>query len=149
MDFHDNYPEYEKMAQHSEEAGKKARRVLWNVFWLMLGITIIELIVGFMAPEKGWSGTLWIKVFFITFTIIKAAAIVLYFMHLKHENSLFKYTILVPYTVFIVYTVFVLVAEGNYSSNKEYRGKIDKIFYEQQAALSQHSAESHSGSSQH
>ena len=56
-DFHDNYPQYEIMSNHDEDYGKKARRTLWNVFWVMLAITVFELVVGFMAPSHGWSGT--------------------------------------------------------------------------------------------
>jgi cytochrome c oxidase subunit IV len=96
MEFHDDYPHYEVMSNHDEEYGKKARRKLWNVFWLMLIVTIAELIVGFIAPSKGWSGTLALKVFFISFTLVKAGAIVWWFMHLGHEVKPFKYTILLP-----------------------------------------------------
>lgn len=139
MHFHDNYPEYEKMAIHGEEEGKKARRVLWNVFWVMLIVTIIELIVGFIAPGKGWTGTFGLKAFFITLTLVKAAGIVLYFMHLKHETTFFKYTILLPYSIFILYTVFILITEGNYSMNPQYRNKVDKLYFEQQEKLNQES----------
>src|ERR1043166_9725685 len=96
MEFHDNYPPYEVMSNHDEEHGRKARRVLWNVFWIMLFVTIFELIVGFMAPSKGWTGHLWLKILFITLTVVKAAAIVLYFMHLGGEVKALKYTILLP-----------------------------------------------------
>ena len=96
MDFHDDYPSYETMYNHDEEYGKKARRKLWNVFWIMLGITILELVVGFLAPGKGWTGMLWLKIFFIGFTIIKAGYLVMSFMHLGHEVKLMKYMILMP-----------------------------------------------------
>jgi len=135
MHFHDNYPEYEKMAIHGEEEGKKARRVLWNVFWVMLVVTIIELIVGFIAPSKGWTGTFGLKFFFITLTLVKAAGIVLYFMHLKHETTFFKYTILVPYSIFMLYTIFIFLTEGTYSMSPRFRNKVDKLYYEQQEKL--------------
>src|SRR5690348_6546081 len=106
-DFHDNYPQYEVMSNHGEEEGRKARRTLWNVFWVMLIITVFELIIGSMAPSHGWSGTMWLKVLFITLTLVKAAAIVLWFMHLGHEVKFFKYIILVPYLVFMLYTIFI------------------------------------------
>ncbi|MBX3164233.1 MAG: cytochrome C oxidase subunit IV family protein [Bacteroidetes bacterium] len=134
-DFHDNYPEYEKMSNHDEAYGKKARRTLWNVFWVMLFITIFELIIGSMAPDRGWSGTLWLKVLFIGLTIAKAAAIVIWFMHLGHEVKFFKYIILVPYTVFIVYTIFIVLEEGTYSGGEGRYAKVDQIFIEQQEAL--------------
>lgn len=135
MEFHDDYPEYEKMAAHSEEDGKKLRRTLWNVFWIMLVITIFELVIGFMAPTHGWSGTLWLKTLFITLTIAKAGFIVMAFMHLGHEVKFFKYTILVPYTVFMLYTIFICLTEGTYSGKSENRTPIDHLLVKQQEDL--------------
>ncbi len=135
MEFHDNYPSYETMNNHDEEYGKKARRTLWNVFWVMLAITIFELIVGFMAPGKGWSGTLGLKVLFIGLTIAKAAAIVWWFMHLSHEVKFFKYIILLPYIIFILYTTFIVLTEGTYSSDSGRKTKVDPILVEQQKQL--------------
>lgn len=134
-DFHDNYPEYEKMSNHDEAYGKKSRRTLWNVFWVMLAITVFELIVGFMAPSRGWSGTAWLKVLFISLTLVKAAAIVLWFMHLGHEVKFFKYVILTPYLVFMAYTIFIILDEGVYSGGEGRFTKVDPIFVEQQEAL--------------
>ncbi|MGE0567507.1 MAG: hypothetical protein AB7O73_06120, partial [Bacteroidia bacterium] len=68
MEFNDNYPSYETMYNHDEDYGKKARRTLWNVFWLMLVVTIVELVIGFIAPAQGWSGSLGLKVLFIGLT---------------------------------------------------------------------------------
>jgi len=135
MEFNDNYPQYEKMSNHDEAYGKKARRTLWNVFWIMLAITVVELIIGSMAPAKGWSGTMGLKVLFIGLTLVKAAAIVLWFMHLNHEVKFLRYIILVPYFVFMTYTIFVILTEGTYSGNPTNVAKVDKIFVQQQEAL--------------
>jgi caa(3)-type oxidase subunit IV len=135
MEFHDDYPHYEVMSNHDEEYGKKARRKLWNVFWLMLIVTIAELIVGFIAPSKGWSGTLALKVFFISFTLVKAGAIVWWFMHLGNEVKPFKYTILLPYSVLILYTIFILLTEGTYAGGSGRFAKLDPIFKKQQEEL--------------
>ncbi len=135
MEFNDNYPEYEKMSNHDEAYGKKARRTLWNVFWIMLAITIVELIIGFMAPSRGWSGTMGLKVLFIGLTIVKAAAIVMWFMHLGHEVKFFKYTILTPYIVFMCYTIFVVLTEGTYAGTSGKFAKVDPVFIQQQEAL--------------
>jgi cytochrome c oxidase subunit IV len=135
MEFHDDYPQYELMAHHSEEEGKKARRTLWNVFWIMLIITIFELIIGFMAPSRGWSGTLWLKTLFITLTIAKAAFIVMAFMHLKHEVKFFKYVVLVPYTIFMCYCIFICLNEGTYSSKPQNKTRVDQLLVKQQEDL--------------
>jgi cytochrome c oxidase subunit IV len=135
MEFHDDYPQYELMAHHDEPAGKKMRRKLWNVFWIMLIITIFELIVGFYAPSQGWSGTLGLKALFITLTIAKAGFIVMSFMHLGHETKFFKYTVLLPYTVFMFYCIFICLNEGTYSGNPDNRTSIDKLLVQQQEDL--------------
>jgi cytochrome c oxidase subunit 4 len=84
--FNDGYPQYELMALHDEETGKVVRKKLWKVFWIMLVITIAELIIGFQAVDWGLSKTL-LKIIFISLTIVKAAYIVLSFMHLGDETK--------------------------------------------------------------
>lgn len=121
-EFNDNYPQYELMAHHSEEEGKTKRRKLWNVFWIMLGITLVELMVGFYNTHFS---EIALKVIFIGFTIVKAGYIVLSFMHLGDEVKAFKYAVLVPFIVFIIYLVFIAdLGEGTYA--KKYRMVMDK-----------------------
>lgn len=134
-EFHDDYPSYEHMAHHSEEAGKGKRKKLWQVFWIMLAITIVELIIGAMAPGQGWTGALWLKVLFIGLTILKAGFIVMAFMHLGHEVKFMKYVVLLPYTVFMVYTIFIILDEGVYSGHPENRTKVDPLLIQQQVEL--------------
>ena len=134
-EFNDDYPSYEHMAHHSDEEGKKARRTLWNVFWVMLAITIFELVIGSMAPGHGWSGTLWIKVLFIGLTIVKAGFIVMAFMHLGHEVTFMKYTILAPYIIFMAYGIFIILDEGVYSGEPINRTRVDPLLIQQQAQL--------------
>jgi len=135
MEFHDDYPSYETMYNHDEAYGKKARRTLWNVFWIMLAITIGELIVGFLAPGKGWTGSIWLKIFFISFTIIKAGYIVMAFMHLGHEVKFFKYMVLMPYILFMFYIMFIVLTEGTYSGQKANVTRVDPIYIQQQLDL--------------
>jgi cytochrome c oxidase subunit IV len=135
MEFHDNYPSYETMYNHDDAYGKKARRTLWNVFWVMLVITIVELVIGFMAPSKGWSGTFGLKALFIGLTIVKAAAIVWWFMHLGHEVKFFKYVILVPYITFMLYGIFIILTEGSYAGESGRFTKVDPILVQQQEQL--------------
>lgn len=134
-EFHDDYPSYEHMAHHSEEEGKKARRTLWNVFWIMLAITILELVIGSMAPSHGWSGALWLKVLFIGLTIAKAAAIVMWFMHLGHEVKFMKYVVLAPYIIFMSYAIFIILDEGVYSGDPQNRTTVDPLLIKQQQEL--------------
>jgi cytochrome c oxidase subunit 4 len=128
--FNDPYPSYEHLAHHSEEEGKIKRKKLWRVFWIMLGITLFELYVGFNA--EGWHmSKLVLKVLFIALTIAKAAYIVLAFMHLGEEKTWYKWVVLGPFIVFAVYLVLMVdIGEGSYS--KEYRFKMDQNVLDQQ-----------------
>ena len=132
MEFHDNYPQYETMYQHDEAAGKKIRKKLWRVFWILLGITLLELFVGFNATKWHLTGTMFIKVFFIFFTVAKAGGIVLVFMHLIDETKFFRYVILAPYTVFILYLIYIILVEGTFTGYPENNTNLDFGYKQQQ-----------------
>ncbi|MFN4813220.1 MAG: cytochrome C oxidase subunit IV family protein [Bacteroidota bacterium] len=120
MEFNDGYPSYEMMALHDEEHGKHVRKVIWKVFWIMLGVTLVELFVGFQAEAWALSKT-FLKVFFIGLTIVKAAYIVMSFMHLGDEVKALKWVILGPFIVLILYLVFMVdLGEGNYAKERRY-----------------------------
>ncbi len=134
-EFHDDYPSYEHMAHHSEEEGKKTRKTLWRVFWIMLAITIFELVMGSLAPGQGWTGATWLKFLFIALTLLKAGYIILSFMHLGQEVKFLKYIILTPYIVFMSYGIFVILDEGVYSGEPINRTRVDPILISQQEKL--------------
>ncbi len=148
-EFHDDYPQYELMAHHSEEEGKLMRRKLWNVFWIMLAVTITELIIGSYAkdwhlldPELRTSTSL-LKLIFIGLTLGKAYYIIYKFMHLEHEKKGLKYAVIAPYTVFILYLVYVLVAEANYV--KVHKDKMDHLIEQQKNDLNAAAKLGHGG----
>ena len=135
-EFHDNYPQYELMAHHSEEEGGKIRKKLWRVFWIMLTVTLVELAVGFKAADLGVAGSSGLIIFFIGFTVVKAFYIVYAFMHLGDEKSAMKWMIIAPFSFFIVYLAFMVsVGEGSYSM--KHRQEMDKQVIIQQLQLKQ------------
>jgi cytochrome c oxidase subunit 4 len=145
-EFHDDYPQYELMSHHSEEEGKKKRRKLWNVFWIMLGVTIVELIIGFQASSWGLlnedrtsNGVL--KIIFIGLTIGKAFFIVFSFMHLGDEKKVMKWSVLAPYTVFILYLVWICVVEANYCKINKH--PMDNIVVQQKIELNEAAKSGH------
>jgi cytochrome c oxidase subunit 4 len=139
-EFHDDYPQYEFMAHHSEEEGKVKRKKLWRVFWIMLAVTIVELIIGSNAYKWGLlnpdrTSSIILKIIFIGLTIGKAYFIVMSFMHLGDEKKGMKYSVLVPYTIFILYFVYIIVAEANYCKvNKQ---KMDELIVKQKIDLNE------------
>ncbi|HTA84089.1 MAG TPA: cytochrome C oxidase subunit IV family protein, partial [Bacteroidia bacterium] len=102
MDFFEEYkgyPNYEKAAIHDEAHGKVVRKKLWMVFWIMLSITIVELIIG----AKVTMGEINKEYVFIFLTVVKAFFIVWIFMHLGDEKRAMKYALIAPYALFIFY----------------------------------------------
>ncbi len=125
MEFNDGFPEYEKLAHHTVEAGVEKRKKLWKVFFILLVITIAELIVGFYTSNFS---PLTLKIVFIGGTLVKAAYIVLSFMHLGEEVKNLRYVVLAPYLIFVGYLIFIALVEGVYS--KEYKRELGKNIIE-------------------
>ncbi len=111
----DDIIEYSLDAHHSEEEGVKMRKKIWFVTALLTVITIVEVALGSLIKQNSPSWPV-IKVLFIILTLIKAAYIVVSFMHLGHEKKSLKYIILVPYIFFILYLLILLLTESVYVS---------------------------------
>lgn len=110
----DDIYEYSLDTHHGEEAGKAIRKKIYNVTILLTVITIIEVLVGAKFGRATTTGMAWqmIKWGYIVLTLIKAAYIVLVFMHLGDEKKSLKAVILVPYFLFMIYLIFILLMEG-------------------------------------
>tara|TARA_B100002051_G_C16484242_1_gene509602 strand:- start:445 stop:762 length:318 start_codon:yes stop_codon:yes gene_type:complete len=91
---------------------------IWRVFWILLIVTAIEVILGIIKPsilvDNSFLGTSLLNLIFIILTIIKAAYIVMEFMHLGHEVKGLQWTVLLPAIVLIPYLMFILLNEGHY-----------------------------------
>ncbi|MCH2229734.1 MAG: cytochrome C oxidase subunit IV family protein [Crocinitomicaceae bacterium] len=107
----DDIIEYSLDGHHSEEAGVKIRKKIWFVTALLTAITAVEVVLGMMIKQHSdfWPFVKW---FFIILTIVKAAYIVLIFMHLGEERKGLKFVILIPYFIFMMYLIFILLWEG-------------------------------------
>lgn len=107
----DDVIEYSLDAHHSEEQGKKIRKKIWQVTAILTAITIFEVAVGASIKQSSeyWQIVKWV---FIGLTLLKAAYIVLVFMHLGDERKAMRYVILVPYAIFICYLIFIALYEG-------------------------------------
>lgn len=107
----DDVIEYSLDAHHSEEKGKELRKKIWKVTLILSIVTAVEVLLGaFIKQGSGMWTT--VKISFIVMTLVKAAYIVLSFMHLGDERKVFRYTILLPYTIFIIYLLFIALTEG-------------------------------------
>ena len=103
---------YAMAAHHSEEAGAAIRKKIWFVTALLTLITAVEVGMGIVFKRSETFSWTMIKWSFIVLTLVKAAYIVLVFMHLGDERSNLKKTILTPYILFISYLLFIAITEG-------------------------------------
>ena len=95
---------------HEHEAGMTTARI-WRVFWILLIITVIEVVWGMKISHH--ISPKWINaVFFLSMTILKAGYIVAEFMHLRYEVTNMIRSVLVPLTLFIWFIVAFL-ADGD------------------------------------
>jgi cytochrome c oxidase subunit IV len=145
-EFHDDYPPYELMAQHGETEGKGIRKQLWTVFWIMLAVTIVELLLGSYANKLGLlehdrTSSFQLKIIFIGLTLGKAYFIVFSFMHLGHEKKAMRYSILGPYIIFILYLIYIILAEAIYCG--VHKNKMDDLIVKQKIELNAAAAAGH------
>ena len=108
----DDIIEYSLDAHHDEEQGVKLRKKIWKVTAILTIITAIEVAIGsvFKQADASWQIIKWIL---IIMTIVKAAYIVMSFMHLGDERKALRYVILIPYFIFALYLIYILITEGN------------------------------------
>ena len=92
---------------------------IWKVFWILLVVTAVEVVLGIIKPqlliETKFLGTILLNHIFIILTIIKAAYIVMIFMHLGDERPALQWTIILPAVILIPYLLFILLTEGGYT----------------------------------
>lgn len=114
----DDIIEYSLHTHHGEEEGRKIRKKIWFVTFLLTVITVAEVAVGIYFNRRilGADSTAWagIKIGYIILTLVKAGYIVMSFMHLGDERRNIRVTILLPYMLFVSYLIFIALRESDY-----------------------------------
>lgn len=95
---------------NSAESKKQIGRI-WKVFWILLAVTVIEVIIG-MYFSHAMPKAL-VAFFFLALTLFKAGYIVAIFMHLGDEVKSFLITVLIPLTLFIWF-IIAFLADGGF-----------------------------------
>ncbi|HZH65183.1 MAG TPA: cytochrome C oxidase subunit IV family protein [Flavisolibacter sp.] len=107
------------------EPGEGTGRI-WKTFWLLLGITVVELALGFgmyFFPNLPSWVVLFIKGVIVILSLAKAFYIVSIFMHLGDEIKNMIMTIVVPLMLF-VWFIGAFLWDGN--SYRTSRNRYDK-----------------------
>ncbi len=99
-------------AHHDEAKGKLIRKKIIQVTIILSVITAIETYIGgkIMQNHDWWQAVKWS---FIVMTLVKAAYIVMTFMHLGEERKNLRWVILAPYLVFAIYLIIIAFREGS------------------------------------
>ena len=112
----DDIIEYSLDVHHSEEEGVKKRKEIYKVTIILSVITIIEVTMGivlgkalFLDNPAAWD---MIKVAYNGLTVVKAAYIIMVFMHLGEERKPLRWLILAPYMFFLLYLLFFILVEA-------------------------------------
>lgn len=97
---------------HEEEHATMSKARIWKVFFILLGITIVEFIIALGIPEAAMSHLVRNGAY-VALTLVKAYYIVAFFMHLKFEKYALIAAILLSF-IFIIYFIVLMLIEGNY-----------------------------------
>ncbi|HEY1032182.1 MAG TPA: cytochrome C oxidase subunit IV family protein [Flavipsychrobacter sp.] len=94
---------------NSAESKKQVGRI-WKVFWILLAVTVVEVVLGMFFSHAMPKGLL--AFFFLALTLFKAGYIVSVFMHLGDEVKSFMITVLIPLTLFVWFIIAFLMDGG-------------------------------------
>ncbi|RBL93252.1 MULTISPECIES: cytochrome C oxidase subunit IV family protein [Chitinophaga] len=104
--------EHTHTAEGHEHAHDSSTKKIWRTFWILLGVTMVEVGLAFLHLETGVPNRVLLNAVFIGLTVVKAFYIVAEFMHLGSEIKNLIYTILLP-LLFFVWFIIAFLYEGN------------------------------------
>nr|WP_237739785.1 cytochrome C oxidase subunit IV family protein [Pedobacter arcticus] len=85
---------------------------IWKVFFILLGITVVEFIIALGVPHTVLPNGIR-NAIYVILTLYKGYYIVAYFMHLKFEKYALKAGLILSF-IFIVYFIVLMLIEGDY-----------------------------------
>jgi cytochrome c oxidase subunit IV len=103
-------------------------KAVWRTFWILLGITVFELIIAIIYYETQFFPKHILNGVFVIMTLAKAFFIVAEFMHLGHELKNLVMTIAIPACLFIW---FLIAFMWDGSSYHELRMRYDSYQLQQ------------------
>lgn len=112
----DDIIEYSLHNHHTAEEGVQKRKEIYKVTIILSVITIIEVAMGIIFGKAHFldNQAVWdmIKIGYIGLTVVKAAYIIMVFMHLGDERKPLRWLILAPYMFFLLYLLFFILVEA-------------------------------------
>jgi cytochrome c oxidase subunit IV len=112
----------------AQEKNSFDTKAIWRTFWILLGITVFELIIAIIYFETHFFPKHLLNGVFVIMTLAKAFFIVAEFMHLGHEIRNLIMTIAIPACLFIWFLIAFL---WDGSSYHDLRMRYDGYQYQQ------------------
>ena len=114
-------------AAHAEEHSFDTKAI-WRTFWILLVITVVELVLAILHYTTDFPPKLLLNGVFAILTLAKAFYIVAEFMHLRHEIKNMIMTIAIPALLFLWFIAAFLWDGDSY---KNLRNRYDRHHKEQ------------------
>ncbi|MBG6235249.1 caa(3)-type oxidase subunit IV [Pedobacter sp. CAN_A7] len=96
-----------------DEHGGLSKKKIWQVFGILLLITVIEFFIALWVIPHGYMSHSVGNFIYIALTLLKAYYIVAYFMHLKYEKLGLQLALTVTF-IFIIYFIVLMLIEGDF-----------------------------------
>ena len=91
---------------------------IWNVFFFLSAITIVEVYLGITRPSflylHNFISMNLLNWVFIILTLVKAYGIVWAFMHMEGERSSLRWAVVATVIFLALYLLFILLVEADY-----------------------------------
>jgi cytochrome c oxidase subunit 4 len=97
---------------NSAESKSHVKRIWMITLWLTI-ITIFEVAIGLAGHYYGFFSKVFLAIYFLALTILKAYLIVKVFMHLGDEKKTFVYLVIGPLG-FLVWGIVAFVTDGSH-----------------------------------
>jgi cytochrome c oxidase subunit IV len=109
MDSHNS-----KVVTFGKDKSSFNQKAVWRTFWILLAITVFELIIAIIYFETHFFPKHILNGVFVIMTLAKAFFIVAEFMHLGHEIKNLVMTIAIPAMLFIWFLIAFLWDGSSY-----------------------------------
>src|SRR3984957_20990026 len=103
-------------AHGSGHAASFDTKPIWRTFWILLGITMVELILATIHLKTGFPNKYVLNGVYLILTCAKAFYIIAEFMHLRHEIKNLIMTIAVPALIFVWFIIAFLWDGSSYNA---------------------------------
>jgi cytochrome c oxidase subunit IV len=118
----------ETTTTHGKEHASFDTKPIWRTFWILLGITMVELVLATIHLKTGFPNKYVLNGIYLILTCSKAFYIIAEFMHLRHEIKNMIMTIAVPAMLFIWFIIAFLWDGDSYN---RLRNRYDAHYAEQ------------------